>query len=96
MTKTKTEGLWSRFADMLQGNKELCCRLHQQAVASEQISKPLVDELAEAIESALVWLRKIGGPSNPLWSAPIDYAIDDLETALARHQKEVDDGEAPT
>ena len=32
MTKTKTEGLWSRFADMLQGNKELCRRLHQQAV----------------------------------------------------------------
>ena len=36
----------SGFADMLQGNKELCRRLHQQAVASEQPSKPLVDELA--------------------------------------------------
>jgi len=52
---------------------------------------PLVGELAEAIESALTWLRKIGGPSNPLWSVNIDYAIDDLETVLERYKEEVGD-----
>jgi len=30
---SKTKELWSGFADMLQDNKELCRRLHQQAVA---------------------------------------------------------------
>ena len=54
----------------------------------------MTEELTEAIESALTWLGKIGGPSNPLWSAPIDYAIDDLETALGRYQKEVGDARA--
>jgi len=50
-----------------------------------------VDELAGAIINALGWLREIEGPSNPLWSAPIDYAIDALELALARYQREVGD-----
>ena len=57
---TKTKELWSGFADMLQGNKELCCRLHQQAVAE-----------GEAIQSVMVSTyrlrhRRFGDrPSSP-------------------------------
>ena len=54
--------------------------------------KPLVDELAEASRSALDWLRRVSDPSNPLWSANIDYAIEDLEIVLARYEKEQADG----
>ena len=43
---TKTGEFWRGFADMLQGNKELCRRLHQQAVAEGGVmARPTNDEI---------------------------------------------------
>ena len=38
---TKTREFWDGYADMLQGNKELCRRLHQQALTCPHCGEKL-------------------------------------------------------
>jgi len=75
--------------------------LHQQAVASEQPSKPLVDELAE-VTSAMIdamtgpWYVYRKMPGTQEVSKDVVRKAGELVTRayvlLARYQKEVGDG----
>ena len=84
---TKTGEFWDGFADMLQGNKELCRRLHQQAVAEGGV-------MAKTCRTcgARAWYCEVTGtglrdavpgePDCPNWSKRKSLLVDELGEAL--------------